>query len=646
MMARQSILLIGGTGFIGRALATRLAAEGHEVHVLSRTGTKGHDLPPGITEHLGDQGDSVVVAHLLNKCRHVFHLAASTTPADTVWHPAREAEQNLLPTLRFVECAQDYPDNRYVFLSTGGALYGDAALADEQTPPNPTSYHGAAKLALEHFFGVLAQRRPGSLTILRPSNVYGPEQPLRPGFGVIRTLLERVRAGEKVTVFGDGSAVRDYLYIDDLIDACLLAMDKPTGTYNIGSSKGLSLREVLSMIEKVTGRLIEIDHQPQRASDVRSIVLDTRRAKEQLGWQARVQLLEGLLVGGRMTQDNASALAEPRPVVSVCIANYNGIDVIDDCIHSIVEQTGSIPFEILIHDDASTDGSVGHINACYPGATLIESPNNVGFCIANNRLAAAAQGDYLLLLNNDAMLFPDALSTLLTEAQRLNRPAILSLPQYDADSGELLDIGSRLDPFYNPVPNRDPTRNDAGMVMGACLWIDRTLWHELGGFPEWFGSIGEDLYLCCRARLAGNPVRALGTSGYHHRVGKSFGGGKVTSGRLSSTFRRRALSERNKTFAMAATCPSPLIQLLLPIHLSLLLLEGVLLTLIKQDGRYIRQIYLPVFTALFQHRKEMHATRVAVSETRRINGTKFYSVFSWVPYKLQVLFKHGLPHIT
>ncbi|MCZ7654266.1 MAG: hypothetical protein M5R42_08205 [Rhodocyclaceae bacterium] len=80
------------------------------------------------------------------------------------------------------------------------------------------------------------------------------------------------------------------------------------------------------------------------------------------------------------------------------------------------------------------------------------------------------------------------------------------------------------------MPNRDPRRQDVAMVAGACLWIPKHLWDELGGFPEWFGSIGEDLYLCCMARLAGHPVRAPGTSGYRHGVGASFGGGKVSGG--------------------------------------------------------------------------------------------------------------------
>lgn len=334
------------------------------------------------------------------------------------------------------------------------------------------------------------------------------------------------------------------------------------------------------------------------------------------------------------------------PFVSVCIANYNGMETIDDCIQSIYNQTSSIPVEIVVHDDASTDGSVDHIVARFPDVKLIASPDNIGFCVANNRMAAVAKGDYLLLLNNDAVLLPDALSALLVEAKHLNTPAILSLPQYAAGSDELLDIGSRLDPFYNPVPNRDPARNDVGMVMGACLWIDRSLWIGLGGFPEWFGSIGEDLYLCCRARLAGRPVRALGISGYRHHVGRSFGGGKLAAGRLTTTFRRRALSERNKTFVLAMTCPAPVVVLLLPLHLALLLLEGVALSLIKQDIRYLRQIYLPVFSALHRLRNEIRVARATALTGRSLVSSDFFSVFDWMPYKLRTLFRYGLPRVT
>ena len=296
---------------------------------------------------------------------------------------------------------------------------------------------------------------------------------------------------------------------------------------------------------------------------------------------------------------------------SICIANYNGIGLIDECLASVRAQNFGDPIEIIVHDDASNDGSAEHIRANYPDVLLIESKKNVGFCVANNRMADAAQGQYLLLLNNDAALLPGALTTLKSEAVRLGRPAILSLPQYDAETEDLLDIGSLLDPFLNPIPNLNPRLNDVGMVMGACLWIPKILWDELGGFPEWFGSVGEDLYLCCRARLGGYPVRALGISGYRHRVGASFGGGKARDGKLVTTFRRRALSERNKTFVMALTYPAPAMQILLPVHLLLLLVEGVLLSILRLRLTYLTDIYFPVFRDVYRNRSSILRERRA-----------------------------------
>ena len=219
-----------------------------------------------------------------------------------------------------------------------------------------------------------------------------------------------------------------------------------------------------------------------------------------------------------------------HPVVSICIANYNGSSIIAGCIESVLAQDCDFPIEILVHDDASTDESAELVVHDYPSVRLIRSNSNVGFCVANNRMVAEARGTYILLLNNDAELYPDALRVLLDEAKAVGKPTILSLPQHDYLTGNLIDRGCLLDPFFNPVPNLDPQRREVAMVIGACFWLPKTLWEELGGFPEWFGSIGEDLYLCCRARLACYPVRALGVSGYRHCVGRSFGGGKPQGG--------------------------------------------------------------------------------------------------------------------
>ncbi|MGD9788327.1 MAG: glycosyltransferase family 2 protein [Sulfuricellaceae bacterium] len=333
------------------------------------------------------------------------------------------------------------------------------------------------------------------------------------------------------------------------------------------------------------------------------------------------------------------------PLVSVCIANYEGIGLIDACLRSVLEQEEGAAVEIIVHDDASRDGSVAHIRTHYPQVRLIESAQNVGFCIANNRMAAVARGEFLLLLNNDAELFPDGVRTLLAEARSLCRPAILTLPQYNAGTGELLDMGCLLDPFFNPVPNRNPARGNVGTVHGACLWLPKALWEEIGGFPVWFDSVGEDLYLCCRARLAGYPVRALATSGYRHRVGASFGGGKVSGGRLRSSVRRRALTERNKTFVMIITLPMFWACLLLPLHFFLLVVEGMLLSLLNRRLALLREIYLPVFGALLRRRQELGAERRKAMMSRHVSRLDFFTVFDWVPYKLRMLLRYGLPRV-
>lgn len=340
-----------------------------------------------------------------------------------------------------------------------------------------------------------------------------------------------------------------------------------------------------------------------------------------------------------------SGSAITAPCISVCIAHYNGIDMIEACIASVRSQVVGADVEIVVHDDASSDASAEYLRTEHPDIKLIASTENVGFCVANNRMADAARGEYLLLLNNDATLLPDALQTLLDEARRSGHPAILTLPQFDAGTGELLDIGSRLDPFLNPVPNHDPACHEVGTVHGACLWIPKVLWQALGGFPEWFGSVGEDLYLCCRARLAGHPVRALGRSGYRHRVGQSFGGGKTVAGRLASTYRRRALSERNKNFVMIACHPQPLLFVLLSLHVLLLLLEGCLLSLLRMNLRPLAGIYLPALTGCWRERTRLRALRRAVQAGRRAILRDYFSAFTLVPRKLSLLLRHGLPRL-
>lgn len=342
--------------------------------------------------------------------------------------------------------------------------------------------------------------------------------------------------------------------------------------------------------------------------------------------------------------EHRSALSRPlAPLCSVCIAHYRGPEMLAACLDSVLAQDCGFSYEVIVHDDASGDDSLDLLCHRYPQVDVLASAANVGFCVANNRMVAHARGEYVLLLNNDAALFPDALATLADAAAAQTPPGILTLPQYDWESAALVDRGCRLDPFYNPVPNLDPARREVAMAIGACLWIPRAAWQRLGGFPEWLESIGEDLYLCCAARLAGLPVTALDSSGYRHRQGHSFGGNKPREGRLVSSYRRRRLSERNKTFVLFVMTPTPLMWPLLALHLLLLALEGAALSLVRREARIGREIYGGVFVALAREWRRLWRLRVAVRRTRAVSALDFLRGFTPLPRKLAMLWQFGWP---
>jgi len=344
-----------------------------------------------------------------------------------------------------------------------------------------------------------------------------------------------------------------------------------------------------------------------------------------------------------MNAEKTSLEKDQEPVCSICIANFNGGEVLEACIESVLRQDFAQPVEILVHDDASTDGSADIVSKKYPGVHLIRSNTNVGFCVSNNRMAAQARGKFILLLNNDAELHQNALSTLYNYSEKEKVYGIIGLPQYNKQTGELIDVGSLLDPFLNPIPNLDKLRSNVAMVIGACMWFPKQLWNELGGFPEWFESIAEDLYLCCLARLKGYPVIALPDSGFDHYVGGSFGGGKVVHGGLRTTYSRRALSERNKSYVMILCCPGPLAHILIPLHLLLSTMEGIILSVVMRDKRIWSDIYKSCLQAMWTRRRELSKLRREIQNKKTASSRSFYSMHSIVPYKLTMLIRHGLP---
>lgn len=333
------------------------------------------------------------------------------------------------------------------------------------------------------------------------------------------------------------------------------------------------------------------------------------------------------------------------PVVSICIANFNGEALLVDCLESVLAQDTDAFIEILVHDDASNDDSLALLRSLYPQVKVLASEANVGFCISNNRMVDAARGEYVLLLNNDAALETDAISSLLSEAGRIGTPSILTLPQYDWQTGQLVDRGCSLDPFLNPIPNLAPQCTDVAFVIGACLWCPRQLWNSLGGFPEWMESIAEDLYLCGIARLRGIPVRALAVSGYRHRQGATFGGNRAGSSGLATTIKRRRLSERNKTRALMVLAPGPLMWPLLATHLGALVAEGFLLSIVRRDLTLWRAVYATALETPFCEFHELLAMRNRVQATRTIAAGEWFRTSRWQLRKVAMLMRFGVPQI-
>ena len=340
-------------------------------------------------------------------------------------------------------------------------------------------------------------------------------------------------------------------------------------------------------------------------------------------------------------------MADLDPLVSICVANYNGAEVIVACLTSIYAQQPSVTLEVLVHDDASTDTSVEIIQSQFPGAQLILSEENVGFCTANNRMVSRASGRYILLLNNDAWLAPNALDTFLQAANReQGAQSIYTLPQYDADEKTLLDCGMFMDSFANPIAATERGEHAVAMVMGACLWLPKDLWQKCGGFPQWFGSIAEDMYLCQYARILGHEVVALSGSKYYHRMGHSFGGGKVVASGLVTTFKRRRLSERNKLYVMFLFYPLPALILVLPVHILGLLFEGLALSLVKLDVSIFSRIYGYALWSFMSNLPELIKRRRAIQIRRVIGLKKYFSVYRWIPHKLRMFIKHGIPKLN
>ena len=305
-MPEKAALVVGGTGFLGHALCGALLSCGRLVRVIARRCVP-LSTHPNLVYHASPLDSTPTLSAVLPLCDVVFFLAADTTPATSARHPAIEADLNLSPALRFLDMLQKFPRARLIYISSGGTVYGNppAMPTSEEQPLWPVSFHGAGKVAMEAFLHAYCQYYGTPVRVLRPSNVYGPGQSYRNNFGLIRKLLEHQLRNMPVQIWGNGSQVRDYLYIDDCIDACIKAANLTSEgfrVYNVGVGEGHSVNQVCDLVEAVTGKSMERLYRRGRRSDVNHILIDSTRIRNELDWNPTVGLEDGITQTWRWLQ--------------------------------------------------------------------------------------------------------------------------------------------------------------------------------------------------------------------------------------------------------------------------------------------------------------------------------------------------------
>ena len=297
-------LVTGGAGFIGSNLVDALLARGDEVIVLDDISTgKRENLEQALAEgaalELVDVRDAGAVSLLVSRTKPdvIFHLAAQIDVRKSVADPANDARVNVEGTVNVLSAAQAHGVPRVVNTSTGGAIYGEGQQlpAPEDHPSAPEAPYGLSKWCAEQYCEIFTRLHGLSTVSLRYGNVYGPRQDPLGEAGVIAIFCGKLLEGSKATVFGDGEQTRDYVFVDDVVDANLRAADSDvSGPINIGLGQQKSVLDIVEVLNAHSDNGFQPEHAPERPGEVQHIALDPSRAREALGWEAKVELEEGL----------------------------------------------------------------------------------------------------------------------------------------------------------------------------------------------------------------------------------------------------------------------------------------------------------------------------------------------------------------
>ena len=301
----MKVLVTGGAGFIGSHVADTLLTAGHDVLILDNLHT-GHieNVPPAATFYQVDLRDANAVAQLFNahQIDAICHQGALANVRDSMNNPVQYAQVNVIGTLHLLELARTHGCRKFVFASTGGAVYGEGYSPQggklpftEETWPQPKDNYGASKLAMEFYIDLYKQNYDLDYVIFRYPNVYGPRQDSKGEAGVVAIFAGAMLAGEPIKITGDGKQQRDFTFVKDVARANLLGLESDaSGIFNIGTGVPTNINTVYEILAAAAGYERAPNYIPRPLGEVQQTYLDATKAHTVLGWQPQVALADGL----------------------------------------------------------------------------------------------------------------------------------------------------------------------------------------------------------------------------------------------------------------------------------------------------------------------------------------------------------------
>jgi UDP-glucose 4-epimerase len=290
-------VVVGGSGFLGVNLCRRLASSGARVRAFGRRCLFPGDLA-GVEWQQGDFCDTAALASAIAPGDTVFHLVHTYMPQSADLNMAEDVRQNVMSSLALLETSRKLKVKRIVFVSSGGTVYGPTAHVPtpETAATDPISAYGISKLTIEKYLRLYEHHHGLSFRVLRVANLFGPFQLPGKNQGVIAALISCALHQKEFEIWGDGTAVRDYVYVDDVVDALLLAAtdESEQRIFNIGSGQGRDLRQVMAEIEANLGIKLAVRRTKGRLIDVPASILAIDRARDILGWRPRTPFDVGI----------------------------------------------------------------------------------------------------------------------------------------------------------------------------------------------------------------------------------------------------------------------------------------------------------------------------------------------------------------